>query len=181
VKLLFPPTEYFAQFNSLFEFEKYPVSLKKLSICDADYNPHNLKISLGRFKALRDLEIRLKTDGSTVLMKSVCELISQVPSQFEALSVNLVEDFSADISICAALKRLTKLRRIRFEISVARHNDWPIIRALEGYELEYLNLRIRIRSNQDLGLIQKFLETQKGLKVLKLHIQNQGSLKILRR
>jgi len=171
IQILCPLQVFSTNFDKLWEFEKYPVSIERLALQDINYSKGIPDTSLTHLKKLKDLEIILLNSASLELMKFVTELICQV-SQLEALNIRFVDGFEIDASVCEAIKSLTGLKKAKFQLSLLDYeNNLKILESLEECPLESLNLKIFFRSNKCISLITNLLKKKKDhLGTLKLQL-----------
>lgn len=173
LKIILPKTQYSSYMNDLWRFERFPKSLKKLSISNANFGESPLHSSLACLKNLKSLRIDLHQNSSIMTMKSVNQLLCDITCELEALTVLFVDDFNIDASICERIKQLTKLKKARFKFSLGKHKD-NLKNILESLEedcpLKYLNLDVVLRSGEDIDLITDFLIKKNDLETLKLRL-----------
>jgi len=160
--------------GNLWHFNKYPVSIEKLSLCNVLNAKGNHEISLARFKKLKSFEIELHRGVfSMKFMKKITDLLPQAP-QLEALKINFTDDFEIDNSICAALKKLENLKELKIRFSLQQYsNNIEILRILEKIPLRKFGLSLVTRTKQDLIPVISFLEKKKTLEALTLVIKTE--------
>ena len=159
--------------NGIWKFEKYPKSIKKLHFHESRYGEEPMNTSMAHLKNLKDLKFgfRERYQNTPETVKSALNLIPQV-SQIEALEIDFVKLFKVDESVCAALKSLTKLKKIKLSVGFVDQdiNLLPTLKSLEDCPLEYVDLRAEVYSEKSVLFIKDFIEKKKGLKILSIQI-----------
>ena len=174
IKIVFPFFEHLSQMDRICQFEKYPTSIRKISL----YHPGVYNPTIGHLKRLKSLETVLISAASLKLMRTTGNLISQVPTQLQALSLNLRGEFAGDDSIYTEIRRLVNLKKVKLELS---SGSLQILESLEECLLECLSLRVHIQAGQDISFVKDLiLKKRKSLKRLKLLImKEQGHFEIV--
>jgi len=97
-------------------------------------------------------------------------------TQIEVLSLDFLENFEIGAETCQALRLLTKLKKVKFQLSLIKfQRNLQILESLKGVELQELNLKVILKRYEgDIPLISSFLETQKDLRVLKIKLSYLG-------
>jgi len=159
-----------SDFSGIWKFEKYPASIKKIYFNQTRHGQEPINTSMTHLKNLKDLKFRFGNmyNNSVVTLKSVLSLIPQVP-QLEALEIDFISYFEIDASIRAALKSLTRLKKVRFSLH-QEMNLLPILKSLEGSPLEDFELSVDMYCDERIPFLKDFLSRKKDLKNLSLQI-----------
>jgi len=172
VKVAFPSIQgCIPDLDGLWRFESLPKSIKRLVFCNANYSERTWNTSFAHLKNLKNLEM-LQTNDMIMANEATCKLLLDINCQLEALTIYFVEDFKIDDSVCNAIKRLTKLKKVKFQVSLVKHsgNLNKILESLEDCPLKDLNLKVTFKSDQDMDLITNFLIKKNDLETLKLRL-----------
>ena len=170
IKLTFPFFQYSPQMNRIFQFKKYPVSMRRISLHNPNCRQTALTVSLEHLTGLRDLEIVLMPETNLDLAKSVYSLISKVPEELQVLKVNFDKELYINAEINAAIKRLVNLKKVKLQLSTERYLDnLQILDNLIECPLESLNLELHFRMDQDTLRVKELIsKKQNTLKKIKL-------------
>jgi len=159
--------------DGVWKFQTYPSSIKKIHFTEAKNGDKPINGSMAHLKNLKDLRFgfRIRNDNSMNTLKSVLNLLPQVP-QLEALDIDFLDFFKIDASVCAALKSLFKLRKVKFSIWSENEgaNLQKILKSLEDCPLEDVDLKVDLDSDRVVSLVRDFIEKKSGLKSLNLQL-----------
>jgi len=176
VQINCPALGYSWYLDRLWRFEKYPGSIEKFSIYNAMCSENRVTASLAHLKKLKDLEIILKRLSPAELTKSVIDLITQV-LQIETLTFYFEKALNLDASVCESIKLLKNLKKIKFEIcSIEHENNLKVLQSLENCPLRSVNLKVFLRSYEEIMLIADFLNKKKDIESLRLELLTPGEL-----
>jgi len=179
-KVNFPGTDYSSALDSLWRFEKYPVSIKKISFNYAKCRYRPLETSLAHLKNLKNLKIGLSDHNCVETIKSLFELLLQAP-QLEALALNF--KVSLDVVDVLPLKKLDKLKKVKLRIISGKDDTLKaILESFEECSLEefHLDVKMTAKSDQekDTSVIKDFINRKKNsMKVLKIDIKYSNQFK----
>jgi len=178
IKVSCPPFGYCGYLDKIWKFEKYPISIKKLSFHNVNCGKNSLDMSLAHLKSLKVLEMRLHCWSSVELYQKMIDLLSEVP-QLEALTIDFDKKFEIDESACKVIKSLTKLKKIKLELfSGENGKNLQIFKSLEECpSLKSLNLKLYFEADKEIGLISSFLKNKTDLEVLKLQLLSAEKFK----
>ena len=175
LKMILPSYHYTSYLNHLWRLGKYPASIQKLSFLFANVDGDVPKISFAHLKNLRHFEISPNYQSLDILMQNLIHLLLQV-SHLESLTISFLDDFYIDASICESLKTLKGLEKLKLHFSSLTHNNnLQLLTSFEGCPLKYLNMRIKINSNQDIPSITNFLKKNTSIETLKLKLMKPES------
>jgi len=159
-------------------FEKYPVSLKKLSFYGGKFEEPIISKSIDHLENLKALELDFDTHCSTEFLNSVFILLQRVPWLENLTLTNPHEAFIGLDVTFSSMQALTKLKYIRIRsCNLKFHHSKVLLKVIENLPLRSLDLDIcGVDSVEHVAILLNLLEKMGNLDSLKLKVTNYNVL-----